>query len=122
MQPITSFTTPLPVINLPPPLLFLTPQGFGEQLTTRSRPEIGSLFKQALDLVLRSLQRLPHSKPLRRRAISFFHRMVDTLGSSVFPFLPAAIQQLLVECEVSRTGGAVDSRDKLWSVAGRVSV
>lgn len=74
-------------------------KGFGEQLTTSRRPEIGGLFKQALDMVLRVLQALPKNKPLRSRVISFLHRMVETLGTSIFPFLPTAIQQLLQESE-----------------------
>ena len=31
---------------------------------------------------------------------SFIHRMVDTLGASVFPYLPKALEQLLSESEV----------------------
>lgn len=31
---------------------------------------------------------------------SFVHRMVDTLGSSVFPYLPKAFEQLLAESQV----------------------
>jgi len=33
---------------------------------------------------------------------SFIHRMVDTLGASVFPCLPKALGQLLAESEVKR--------------------
>ena len=75
-------------------------QGFGEKLAVESRPQIGALYKQALDCVLRALQALPKSKPLRSRVISFLHRMVDTLGSALFPYLPAVVQQLLLESEV----------------------
>lgn len=31
---------------------------------------------------------------------SFIHRMVETLGVSVFPYLPKALEQLLAEIEV----------------------
>ncbi|XVE51860.1 hypothetical protein DITRI_Ditri02bG0075000 [Diplodiscus trichospermus] len=53
-------------------------KGFSERLVTASRPAIGHMFKQVL---------------------SFIHRMVDTLGASVFPYLPKALEQLLAESE-----------------------
>lgn len=34
------------------------------------------------------------------QVMSFIHRMVDTLGASVFPYLPKALEQLLAEIEV----------------------
>ncbi|PQQ02677.1 exportin-T [Prunus yedoensis var. nudiflora] len=34
------------------------------------------------------------------KVTSFVHRMVDTLGASVFPYLPKALEQLLVDSEV----------------------
>lgn len=34
------------------------------------------------------------------KVTSFIHRMVETLGSSVFPYLPKALEQLLSESEV----------------------
>lgn len=34
------------------------------------------------------------------KVTSFIHRMVETLGSSVFPYLPKALEQLLAESEV----------------------
>eukprot|EP00850_Spirogloea_muscicola_P015251 SM000115S23930 [mRNA] locus=s115:316090:322671:+ [translate_table: standard] len=74
-------------------------KGFGERLTTDSRPELGALFKQSLDMVLRVLQTFPKSKILRSKIISFLHRMVETLGCSILPLLPSAIEQLLLECE-----------------------
>ncbi|KAL3700068.1 hypothetical protein R1sor_018090 [Riccia sorocarpa] len=74
-------------------------KGFGEQLVTNSRPSIGNLFKQTVDVILRILVVFPKNKALRTRVISFLHRMVDVLGSAVFPVLPAAIQQLLSDSE-----------------------
>ncbi|KAI5083164.1 hypothetical protein GOP47_0002907 [Adiantum capillus-veneris] len=74
-------------------------KGFGEQLATCTRPAVGMLFKQALDVLLRVLQVFPKNKILRGKVISFLHRMIETLGSSMFPFLPTAFQQLLVESE-----------------------
>ncbi|GAQ89651.1 tRNA exportin [Klebsormidium nitens] len=74
-------------------------KGFGEHLAANKRPEIGANFKQALEKALKALQRLPKNKSLRSRVISFVHRMVECLGTNIFPLLPAAIQQLLVDCE-----------------------
>eukprot|EP00898_Chlorokybus_atmophyticus_P004220 jgi/Chlat1/479/Chrsp103S00979 len=74
-------------------------KGFGEQLAT-GKPKVGNLFRQALEQVLRVLQTLPQVKALRGKVISFVHRMVDCLGTSLFPYLPVAIQQLLLDSEV----------------------
>lgn len=74
-------------------------KGFGEQLATSTRPTIGILFKQALDVLLRVLQAFPKNRALRGKVVSFLHRMIETLGSAMFPFLPTAFQQLLMESE-----------------------
>ncbi|KAG6542252.1 hypothetical protein Mapa_016380 [Marchantia paleacea] len=89
------------VINLQQVILAIShmSKGFGEQLITNSRPSIGNLFKQTLDVILRILVIFPKNKVLRSRVISFLHRMVDLLGSAVFPVLPVAIQQLLNDSE-----------------------
>lgn len=39
------------------------------------------------------------------QVISFIHRMVETLGASVFPFLPKALEHLLAETEVKTVNG-----------------
>ncbi|XP_077240947.1 ARM repeat superfamily protein isoform X2 [Tasmannia lanceolata] len=74
-------------------------KGFSERLVTASRPAIGIMFKQALDVLLQILLVFPKIEPLRNKVTSFLHRMVDTLGTSVFPYLPKALDQLLVESE-----------------------
>ncbi|EFJ23763.1 hypothetical protein SELMODRAFT_174640 [Selaginella moellendorffii] len=74
-------------------------KGFGEQLLVNSRPELGNTFKQSVDVVLRILLAYPRVDALRSKVISFLHRMVDILGSSVFPILPTAIRQLLLQSE-----------------------
>ncbi|OAY36407.1 exportin-T isoform X2 [Manihot esculenta] len=74
-------------------------KGFSERLVTASRPAIGLMFKQTLDVLLQILVVFPKVEPLRIKVTSFIHRMVDTLGASVFPYLPKALEQLLVECE-----------------------
>ncbi|XP_010273842.1 PREDICTED: exportin-T-like isoform X2 [Nelumbo nucifera] len=74
-------------------------KGFSERLVTSSRPAIGIMFKQTLDILLQILVVFPKNEPLRSKVISFVHRMVDTLGESVFPCLPKALEQLLAECE-----------------------
>uniref|UniRef100_A0A6N2N7V5 Exportin-T n=1 Tax=Salix viminalis TaxID=40686 RepID=A0A6N2N7V5_SALVM len=72
-------------------------KGFSERLVTASRPAIGVMFKKTLDVLLQILVVFPKIEPLRNKVTSFIHRMVDTLGASVFPFLPKALGQLLAE-------------------------
>ncbi|KAG6733275.1 hypothetical protein I3842_01G218800 [Carya illinoinensis] len=74
-------------------------KGFSERLVTASRPAIGLMFKQTLDVLLQVLVVFPKVEPLRSKVTSFLHRMVETLGASVFPYLPKALEQLLVESE-----------------------
>ncbi|XP_072971935.1 exportin-T [Typha angustifolia] len=74
-------------------------KGFSERLVMNNRPAIGGMFKQTLDVVLQVLVMFPNIKPLRCKITSFLHRMIDTLGSSIFPCLPVALKQLLVENE-----------------------
>ncbi|KAA0059396.1 exportin-T [Cucumis melo var. makuwa] len=74
-------------------------KGFNERLVTTSRPAIGLMFKQTLDVLLQVLIAFPKVEPLRTKVLSFIHRMVETLGASVFPYLPKALEQLLAESE-----------------------
>ncbi|XP_059640666.1 exportin-T [Cornus florida] len=74
-------------------------KGFSERLVTASRPAIGLMFKQTLDVLLQILVVFPKTESLRFKVKSFIHRMVDTLGSSVFPYLPKSLKQLLAESE-----------------------
>ncbi|XP_057439759.1 exportin-T isoform X2 [Lotus japonicus] len=80
-------------------------KGFSERLVTTSRPGIGLMFKQTLDVLLQVLVIFPKVEPLRNKVTSFIHRMVDTLGASVFPYLPKALEQLLAEIELHLTPG-----------------
>ncbi|XP_058108611.1 exportin-T isoform X2 [Magnolia sinica] len=73
-------------------------KGFSERLVTASRPAIGAMFKQILVV-------FPKVEPLRNKVTSFLHRMVDTLGASVFPYLPKALEQLLSESEPKQMAG-----------------
>ncbi|KAF3323439.1 exportin-T-like protein [Carex littledalei] len=75
-------------------------KGFNERLVMSSRPAVGVMFKQTLDLVLRVLSIFPNVKPLRSKITSFLHRMIDILGLSIFPCLTMALKQLLVDNEV----------------------
>ncbi|KAI4325361.1 hypothetical protein MLD38_030769 [Melastoma candidum] len=79
-------------------------KGFNERLVTASRPTIGLMFKKTLDVLLQILVAYPKIEPLRTKVMSFIHRMVDTLGVSVFPFLPKALEQLLSEIEPKEMG------------------
>ncbi|GAU13735.1 hypothetical protein TSUD_348390 [Trifolium subterraneum] len=74
-------------------------KGFSERLVTASRPAIGNMFKQTLDVLLHVLVIFPRVEPLQNKVTSFIHRMVDTLGASVLPYLPKALEQLLAETE-----------------------
>ncbi|XP_010937337.1 exportin-T-like isoform X2 [Elaeis guineensis] len=74
-------------------------KGFNERLVIGSRPMVGIMFKQTLDVVLQILVMFPNIKPLRNKITSFLHRMVDILGTSIFPCLHVALKQLLVENE-----------------------
>ncbi|XP_011625319.1 exportin-T isoform X2 [Amborella trichopoda] len=74
-------------------------KGFSERLVTTGRPTIGYMFKQTLDVLMQVLVVFPKHEQLRSKVTSFLHRMVDTLGPSVFPYLPRALEQLLVESE-----------------------
>ncbi|XP_010939902.1 exportin-T isoform X1 [Elaeis guineensis] len=74
-------------------------KGFNERLVSGSRPAIGIMFKQTLEVVLQILVMFPNIKPLRNKITSFLHRMVDILGVSIFPCLPMALKRLLVENE-----------------------
>ncbi|XAR67574.1 hypothetical protein NMG60_11002379 [Bertholletia excelsa] len=74
-------------------------KGFNERLVTTSRPAIGLMFRQTLDVFLKILQVYPKVEPLRLKVTSFIHRMVDTLGTSILPHLPKALEQLLTETE-----------------------
>ncbi|KAL8230161.1 hypothetical protein R6Q59_000503 [Mikania micrantha] len=74
-------------------------KGFSERLVTASRPAIGLMFKQTLDVLLQILVIFPKVETLRVKVTAFIHRMVETLGSSVFPYLPKAFEQLLAESE-----------------------
>ncbi|KAL3824500.1 hypothetical protein ACJIZ3_020529 [Penstemon smallii] len=80
-------------------------KGFSERLVTASRPAIGLMFKQTLDILLKILEVFPKVEPLRCKVTSFIHRMVDTLGASVFPCLPKALEQLLTESETKELVG-----------------
>ncbi|KAL6496929.1 hypothetical protein OROGR_028858 [Orobanche gracilis] len=80
-------------------------KGFSERLVTATRPGIGLMFKKTLDILLQILVVFPKIEPLRCKVTSFIHRMVDTLGASVFPYLPNALGQLLTESESKELGG-----------------
>lgn len=70
-------------------------KGFNERLVTSTRPVIGCMFKQTLDVHLQVLVMFPNIRPLRTKITSFLHRMVDILGVSILPYLPLALNQLL---------------------------
>ncbi|XP_020593420.1 exportin-T-like isoform X1 [Phalaenopsis equestris] len=74
-------------------------KGFSERTVTASRPAIGLMFRQTLDILLQLLVTFPNIKPLRNKVTSYLHRMVELLGTVVLPYLPMAFKQLLVDSE-----------------------
>lgn len=82
-------------------------KGFSERLATASRPAIGLMFKQTLDVLLQILVVFPKIESLRSKVTSFIHRMVETLGVSVFPYIPKALEQLLAEIEPKEMVGVL---------------
>ncbi|XP_047342580.1 exportin-T-like [Impatiens glandulifera] len=75
-------------------------KGFSVRVVTSNRPTIGLMFRQTLEVLLRVLAVYPKIEILRIKITSFIHQMVETLGgASVFPYLPKALEQLLVESE-----------------------
>ncbi|KAI5667333.1 hypothetical protein M9H77_17186 [Catharanthus roseus] len=94
-------------------------KGFSERLVTGSRPAIGAMFKQTLDVLLEILVVFPKTEALRAKVTSFIHRMVDTLGASVFPFLPKALEQLLAESEPKELLGFLVAINYLLGKAGK---
>lgn len=82
-------------------------KGFSERLVTASRPAIGLMFKQTLDVLLQILIVFPKVESLRTKVTSFIHRMVETLGVSVFPYLPKALEQLLADIEPKELVGVL---------------
>ncbi|XP_050233618.1 exportin-T [Mercurialis annua] len=98
---LNSDETPEKIFNIQQIIMAINAlsKGFSERLVTASRPAIGLMFKKTLDILLQILVVFPKIEPLRNKVTSFIHRMVDTLGASVFPYLPKALEQLLAECE-----------------------
>ncbi|KAL2933314.1 Exportin-T [Bienertia sinuspersici] len=82
-------------------------KGFSERLVTANRPAIGLMFKQTLDVLIQVLVVFPKVESLRSKVTSFIHRMVETLGVSVFPYLPKAFEQLLTEIEPKELVGVL---------------
>ncbi|KAG0451677.1 hypothetical protein HPP92_026306 [Vanilla planifolia] len=74
-------------------------KGFSERTLTASRPAIGLMFKQTLDVLLQILATFPNIKTLRTKVTSYLHRMVEILGIIVMPYLPMALNQMLLDCE-----------------------
>ncbi|KAK3125675.1 hypothetical protein QOZ80_7BG0608280 [Eleusine coracana subsp. coracana] len=79
--------------------LNMVSKGFNERLVMVIRPAIGVMFKNTLDVVLQVLLSFPNVKPLRSKVVSFLHRMIEILGTSVLPSIPVTLRQLLLDNE-----------------------
>ncbi|KAJ3673170.1 hypothetical protein LUZ60_006544 [Juncus effusus] len=99
LQRINESSTKILILQQIIVALIALSKGFNERLVMVSRPAIGVMFKQTLDLVLRVLAIFPNVKTLRSKITSFLHRMIDILGTSIFPCLSIAFKQLLVDNE-----------------------
>ncbi|KAG6477246.1 hypothetical protein ZIOFF_066498 [Zingiber officinale] len=56
-------------------------------------------LSKTLSVVLEILLSCPDIRAMRNKITSFFHRMVEILGASILPFLPALLKHLLVKSE-----------------------
>ena len=52
-------------------------------------------FARALSLKVRALQLMPLNEDVRSKVLLFFHRMVECMQKEVFPYIPAALNQML---------------------------
>ena len=52
-------------------------------------------FTNALRLMIRALQLLPQNEDLRSKILFFLHRMIECMQKDIFPFIPAALDQML---------------------------
>eukprot|EP00899_Mesostigma_viride_P013244 jgi/Mesvir1/21920/Mv01977-RA.3 len=86
-------------------------RGFSAHMAVSTRPAIGQMFKEVLEVVLRALRAFPRNRVLASRATSFIHRMADCLGTAVLPFLPPLLAQLLVARPMVAPGAAGGTED-----------
>ncbi|KAG6480048.1 hypothetical protein ZIOFF_063525 [Zingiber officinale] len=56
-------------------------------------------LSKTLSVILEILLSCPDIRAMRNKITSFFHRMVEILGASILPFLPALLKHLLVKSE-----------------------
>ncbi|KAH0455515.1 hypothetical protein IEQ34_015547 [Dendrobium chrysotoxum] len=73
-----------------------------ELFSQKERVDVSKILfldSQTLDILLQILVTFPNIKPLRNKVTSYLHRMVEILGTMVLPYLPMALNQLLVDSE-----------------------
>ena len=58
-------------------------------------PEAQEPFTRSLSLFVRALQLLPMNEEVRSKVLLFFHRMVECMQKDIFPYIPAALNQML---------------------------
>ncbi|KAG1677608.1 hypothetical protein FOA52_010389 [Chlamydomonas sp. UWO 241] len=74
-------------------------KGFKSDLVTRTRPQLGRMFTHFLEVAIQVPRAYPSNKLLRSRFISSVHRLVECLGPTLLPFLPAALEVLVLTQE-----------------------
>lgn len=71
-------------------------KGFRPDTLTRTRPQLGAMFLTCMDVAVRIPPAFPSHRLLRSRFISSVHRLVEGLGASMLPYLPPALEALVL--------------------------
>jgi hypothetical protein len=61
---------------------------------------------EAFEVILHLVQALSLHANVRSRAIFLVHRLIDCAGERIAPYLPAALEMLLIHLEPAGGGGA----------------
>lgn len=70
-------------------------KGFPLRMATVTRPEIGEILRAGLEPALRCLAVWPRDPLTRQRVTAFFQRLVQGIGSQVFPYALPLVTHLL---------------------------
>ena len=72
-------------------------KGFPQRMATVSRPKIGEILRAGLEPALRCLAVWPRDPLTRQRVLGFFQRLVQGIGSQVFPYALPLVTHLRTE-------------------------
>jgi exportin-T len=79
-------------------------KGFPLRMATVTRPKISEILRAGFDSALRCLAVWPRDSLTRQRVTAFFQRLVQGIGSQVFPYALPLVTHL-------RTGAGVGLSD-----------